>query len=396
MDLLGKEIPQKQSKGKKTVLMLIILSIILLVISVVAIFLLQSNKTKTLKLNVNGKDAAIQQNMFISNNETTYISLQSVANLVGYDYIKGGYLDTEENKNKAYIENINDVIEYEANSNKIQKIDRTFSTEGKNYNLKHKIIINNDILYIALEDLNIGCNVVYNFSPKDNKIIINTTEVLVEAYNTDFTSKNLKVNNSVNNQKAFLYNMIVVSNETGKMGVVDGNSNSLIGYKYDTMEFNEYLQKFIVSSNGKYGIISKEGRLIIELKYEGIEIISYSPLLYKVKLNGKYGVIEETGKIVTSIEYDKIGFSENSNLTEPVCIIKNINNGNDGIVVCKDNKYGISDMKTGEMVIECEVDKIYTKVSDVEDIYYIEFKNRELELNRYIEYVKSVATNVTN
>lgn len=396
MDLLGQEVQNtKKSKGKKVVLILLILSIVLLVISVLAIFLLGSNETKELGLNVNGKDIAIQQNMFVSNNEITYISIQSVANLVGYDYIKGGYLDTEENEDKAYIENINNVIEYEADSNKIQKIDRGSNADSKDYILKHNIIINNDILYIALEDLNVGCNIVYSFSNEYNKILLNTTEVLVDTYNTNFSINNLKVSDSINNQKALLYNMIVVSNETGKMGVVDANANSLIGYKYDSMEFNEYLQKFIVSSDGKYGIISKKGRLIIELKYEDIEIINYSPLLFKVKLNGKYGVIDDTGRIVTSIEYDKIGFSEKSNITQPVSIIKKLDGNNDAIVVCKDNKYGIVDLKTNEMIIECQVDKIYSKNSDKETKYYIEIQNNEIELDRYIQYVNTT-TVVTN
>ena len=56
--------------------------------------------------------------------------------------------------------------------------------------------------------------------------------------------------------------MMVVSNETGKMGVLDLNGNSIIGYKYSGMQFDEYSQRYIVSNDNKYGIITpyfKEG-----------------------------------------------------------------------------------------------------------------------------------------
>ncbi|MBQ3145187.1 MAG: WG repeat-containing protein [Clostridia bacterium] len=400
MDLLSQQNQQKQkSKGQKIVLLLLIVSIILLIISMVAIFLLQSNKTKTLGLNVNGNDYLIQENMLISGkNAKTYISIESVATLSGYDYIEGGYLENKEDAKKCYIENINQVIEYEANNKRIRKIIQGSKIEDEYYDLKNEILFSNNIFYIALEDLNIGCNVVYEFSEEEYKIKINTTENLIEKYNEDknFTEKGLNVDKNFKNQRALTYNMIVVSNSAGKMGVVDTKTNSIIGYKYTTMEFNECSQKFIVSSDNKYGVISKEGRLIIELKYQEVEIINYYPLLYKVRLNNKYGILNEEGKIIVNLEYDKIGFDESSSLTEAVYIIKDINNKQNGIVVCKNNKYGIAELETGKIILNCEVDKIYSKNTDSEDNkYYIELKGTEIELDRYIEYVNTT-TVVTN
>ena len=115
--------------------------------------------------------------------------------------------------------------------------------------------------------------------------------------------------------------MFVVSNESGKLGVVDKDANIIIGHKYQTMQFDEYSQNFIVSNENNYGVISKNGEnTILELKYQDIRIINYSPLLYEVKLNNKMGVLDETGKAIANIVYDRIGTSESNSLL----IIENI------------------------------------------------------------------------
>lgn len=398
MDLLGQENSKEQkSQGKKIVLTLLIIASILLIVILIAMFTLQGNKEKTLGLKINGKDTKISENMLISDESgNTYISIEELAQLIGYDYIKGGYLEYNVDENKGYIETINQVIEYEVNSTKIYKVTPNSVANEEYYNLNNKIIKKNDTLYIALEDLNVGCNVVYMFSEQEYKIIINTTENLISEYQEKLTEQKLKINNNFNNQRALPYNMMVVSNESEKIGVIDFNQNSLIGYKYSTMQFDECSQNFIVSNENKYGVISREGKVIIETKYENVRIINYSPLLYEVKINNKYGVLDETGKLIINIEYDKIGFNEQSNLTEPVIIIKKLENNQNGIVVCKNNKYGIINLETKRVIIECETSKIYAKPSNSkEKEYYVQLEDTEIELNRYIEYINTT-TVVTN
>ena len=108
MDLLGQETvkPQK-SKGKKIVLILLAISIVLLIISLVLIYTLKSSVSKKLSLSVNDKESQISQTLLIQD-ETgkRYISMKEVAGLVAYDYFEGGYLESEENGNKAYIDTI--------------------------------------------------------------------------------------------------------------------------------------------------------------------------------------------------------------------------------------------------------------------------------------------------
>lgn len=304
--------------------------------------------------------------------------------------LKVGYLEYEENENKSYIDTTKQIIEYEVGSKEIHKITPESELEEECYEIKHNIIKKNDKIYIALEDLNVGCNLVYQFSEEKNQMYINTTETLIKQYQESLIAEEIELDTNYNNQKSMLYNMMVVTNSAKKMGVLTLDKTSVIGYKYSTMEFDEYSQRYIVSNEGKYGVISKEGKEIVETKYESIRIISYEPLLYEVKLNNKYGVLTKTGKVSINIEYDKIGFSENSNLTEPALIIENLKNKQTGIVVGKNNKYGIVNLQTGKTIVECELDKIYLK----EDVYYIELNKVEVTLNDYIDYINT--TIVTN
>ena len=392
MDLLGNE-PQKQQKtnGQKIVLMLLITLIILSILVLILIFALKGNKTKTLALVIDNNNVPITQSMLISNeNGVNYISLKEISSFIGYNYLRGGYGEYEEKKTKCYLENENQIIGFETNSNKIYKTIQNSKTDYEYYNLKNKIIQSNDILYIALEDLIVGCNVSYKFSEEEYKIIVDTPENLAKKYETDFEGKGLKIDDDVTNKKAIPYNMYVVSNENGKLGVVDATTNTIIGQKYSTINYDEFSQRFVVSNNNKYGIISKEGKIIVELKYEDIHIINYSPLIYEVELNKKVGVIDEKGNIIVNIEFDKLGCYENTSLREPVLIIKDLNESKEYLVVCNEGKYGLVDMKTGETILSCETEKIYGKKDKSGKIqYYVQQQQTEIELNKYIEYINT-------
>ncbi|MBQ2916784.1 MAG: WG repeat-containing protein [Clostridia bacterium] len=398
MDLLGQE-PQKRQKtnGQKIVLMLLITSIILSIFVLVMIFALQGNKTNALGLLIDEKPIQITENMLISDeNGVNYISLKQLSTLIGYNYLRGGYEEYAEDNTKCYLESQNQIIGFEENSNEIYKTTQNSETDYEYYNLNNKIIQSNGVLYIALEDLAVGCNVVYTFSAENNKILIYTTGHLSQNYIKTFAENGLTVNNDAKNDKAIIYNMVVAANTSGKLGVLDTTLNTIIGHKYTTMQFDEFSQNFIVSNENKYGIISKDGNIIAELKYENIHIINYSPLLYEVKLNNKVGLLDKNGKLIVNIAYDKIGFSESTNLTEPTLIIENLSNNQDAIVVCNAGKYGLVNLTTSKTILNCDLEKIYSRTDDLgKKQYYVQLQNTEVSLARYIEYINTT-TVVTN
>lgn len=394
MDLLNNNMNKKEeNKAKKLILLLICILIIILLIIIIMMTTLKSKKIEKQTFMIDDNAIEIKEEMIIINENKQYVSLSILASNLGYNYLRGGYSEYEENTNECYLENNKQIIGFKANSNTIYKTTSTSTKDYQYYELNNKIIKNNEILYIALEDLNTACNVMCIIDGK--KINIYTADKLINLNIETFAKKDLTISQNEENKKAIAYNMIVVTNQNSKMGVVNLKGNVIIGNKYTTIEFNEKEQNFIVSNAERYGIISKDGNVVIELKYEGLKVINYQPMLYQIKLNNKYGILNDKGKIIVNPIYDKIGYTERTSTREPALIIKDID-GKNGIVVCSNNKYGIIDIENGATIMPCTVDKIYFKIDDErKKHYYVELQNTEIDIQKYIDYINT-STVVTN
>ena len=347
---------------------------------------------------VNGKEKTKQENLIIADESgNKYISLEKGAELIGHKYFNGEYGKNEEDKSKCYLQNENEAIGFQLDSEKIYKVDLNKDLGQKEMLLNSKVTKSSEgSLYVTLEDFSKALNVVFKISEDGKQIEIQTCDHLAELKKQDIEKDNKykSIDSEYENLKAIYYGMIIVSDGTN-LGVVDSNLKTIIGTKYKTLLFNEYTQCFIGQSNNKYGVLSKEGKVNIEFKYDDISIINYSPLLYKAKQNNKYGVLDANGNAVVNIEYDAIGYDA-SGENGSVLIISNINDDEDGIVVQKDGEYGVVNIKTGEVILKCELEKIYTKTSeDNKTTYYIQIKGYEYQLEEYIKYIETT-TVVTN
>lgn len=402
MDILQQELNKNKktvtkSKSKKIVLMLIIICIVLLILSIAGmIFIKPKPVQKQLSLVLNGVNTEITSDLLVAQNNNTYISLDGISKSFDYNYTRGGYLEYTEDEAKCYIERKNQIIGFEEDTNRIFKTTKNSTTDYKYFKLKNKIIKNNNLLYIALEDLNTGLNIVYNYSEKDNLISINSFEYIIELYKDKFEEAGIKVSTSnFNNMQAIAYGMFVVTGENNKMGIVDLELKTLVGNRYDEIEFDEFTQNFIVSDDGKYGIINNKGNIITDLQYQELKIINYEPLLYMAKKEQKYGLLNKDGNIAINLEYSGIG--NNRSGEDNVLIIKNINNtNNDGLVVNKNGKYGIIDLEKGDVIIDFELDAIYYKEDNNKITYYVQINNAEVTLEEYINYVNTTVVNLSN
>lgn len=399
--LLDQEVKKEEPKGKKLVLLLLILSTVLLILVIVAMMVLGGNKTKPLTLSVNGTAMSIEDNLLITNESgVNYISLPQIAKFqLGYEYIRGGYLEYTESETKGYLESANQIIQFEAENNVIYKTEPNTSVDYEEFKLQNNIIQSNNTLYIALDDLAVGLNIVYTYSEQENKISLNTADNLIKSYQASITEdSNIKsISDEFNNEKAICYNMLIVSNENEKWGVVNTDFSSIITNKYSTLEFVEPAGVFIASDDGKYGIISKEPNVkpILDLNYEEVKVINNSPLCYEVKRGGKSAVINEDGKVIINDTFDSIGCDFKSSTQESTLVIKGFGKEKlNLLVVCKQGKYGLVNLSNGETVINCSVDKIYAKNENGEKKYYIELQEKEFTLDAYIESVNTTTVNV--
>ena len=173
--------------------------------------------------------------------------------------------------------------------------------------------------------------------------------------------------------------------------------------EYKIEEISEY-NYFVIKENNKYGVIDKEGNIIIEPNYDNIKIpnpnkaifccyeeekikilndkaeeiftqyesveplrlksvlsdLMYEKSVLKYKENGKYGIIDFQGKKITKAIYDEI---DTLQYKEGELIVK------------KDNKYGIINIKGTTLVKtnydKIEADKYYSKDNGYKDSGYI-------------------------
>lgn len=411
MDLLGQEYnkPKPESKGKKVVRNLLIVSVILLVILIALIFFLKTNQPQKETLYVDNESKTLIQGLIIDDTNTgkQYVSLKDVASLIGYEYQNGEYLQYEEDKTKCYLESNNQIVGFELGENKIYKTEPNSDIEFAYYQIKNPIIQSNEKLYIALEDFNTTCNVMITYSAEKKQTAIYTTQYLAETYEKQLLEQGTykSVNKSFDNQKAIIYDILIVAKSEEKesdikYGVITTKGQQIITPKYKEITYNEYTGNFIVvASNGKYGVISKDGQeVIVEVKYDSVRIINYDPLLYEVKLNNKYGIINEKGNIIANTEYDKLGYAgDKTKEQNGVLIIKDVFENKDGIVVCKNNKYGILNLENGREItpVDSEITKIYSRTDNTgNEEYYVELSNQEVILSRYVEYVNTISVNI--
>ncbi|MBR1654249.1 MAG: WG repeat-containing protein [Clostridia bacterium] len=234
-------------------------------------------------------------------------------------------------------------------------------------------------------------------------------------------------------------------NKKSKISTV--TTSAIIDPKYTDIKYVEKYNQLIVESNGKKGIIQlydNNGEIdketIVSLQYEDIKPISQNLFLISQadststsssEKNEKYGILDTSNNsedIILPIEYDQIGidistFPNNGLNNEYViydtlipvrkgelwgfvnlkgkiivkleysdfgCVGKNTNNNVllvpdiEGIVVKKDNKYGIIS-KTNRTLIKTELTRVYKSVVDNTMQYTMVYGGKEYNIVDYIK-----------
>lgn len=404
MDILQQELNKnnnnnkKDNKSKKMVFNLILICSVLLILAIVGIVLIKPQpKPKELSLYIDGEQISINDSTLIDSNGIKYISLDHISKLVGYNYVRGGYLEYSESSKKCYLEGRDQIIGFEEGSKRVFKTTQNSTTDYNYFTLKNEIVQNNSILYIAVEDLNVGLNVVYSFNEENNRISVNTYDYIIANSNEAFTNKSLKLETSnFKNKQAISYGLYVVSGDNRKLGIVDEKLNILVDSKYSTIEFVETSdtnQIFIVSDDNRYGIITKTGKQITGLEFDSIEIINYTPLYFKVRRNNRYGVIDKNGAEITAIDYDQIGINGYDKESR-VLIIEDVIDKQNAIVVQNNGRYGLVNIKSQKEILPCLADKIFYKEVEGKKEYYAQSNNEEYTLQDFINRSRAEVINL--
>ncbi len=362
MDLINnaKKVDNKDEKIKKMLKVAIIILVLLSIFIIASIGFLYKQEKEKLKINVDKVDKAnVMKDLFVFEGDKIYIPIKRFAKMVGYEVYDGEYKQNYyEDKTKCYIKNNNEVTSFILGSNQIYKklLIQDENSDYEYFELEEPVKELNGELYTTVEGISRGCNIVFNYSKERNQIDIYTLDKLVQEYSNSNTFKNISAiggeNADFNNQKALLYNMIVVMNAEKKYGVYDLKGQTRIGMKYKNLKFVESSKVFIVETDdNKFGIISYDAIPIITPEYDNIKQISND--LYLVTTNKKMGIINKKGEIVVYPEYDQIGVDglKYTNIENQYLILNNY------IPVMQDKKWGIYNTE-GKMILPLEYEQI--------------------------------------
>lgn len=452
-DYLGANEPQiEEPKSKKIIKVSIIISVILFFIVLGLLLFAYYMNGQTLKFYIDDKKQSMPTNLIITDEQTgeQYISIEEISKLVNYEFYNGGYKQGNEDKTECYVKNDNEIASFALGSEVIYKIvtnkftseddnrrqeqDIEFDVEYEQYNTKGKVKSFNNKLYALADAINIGFNINISYDEQKNTIKIYTLPYLVSQYDEIAKQRGfVGLSTNFNNQKAIMYNMLVVQKDE-VYGVTTLAGENVIGTKYENIEFIENAKEFLVTSDGKVGILTAEGNSKINIIYDQIKVLDTSTGLYLVSSNGKEGVLSKDGKIVIHLEYDKIGlenaidfgvdniknqyllfntlipvkqnerwglFDKTGKIVVDVRYTdlgyrsdetgdKSINNtllipsdvGLECIVLCRDGKYGIVDLE-GKMIVPVVFEKIYSITNAGEETYYMELDGQIFELKQY-------------
>ena len=220
------------------------------------------------------------------------------------------------------------------------------------------------------------------------------------------------------NVKEFFVNAIN-SNDEETVGIIDINGKIIVSPKnYSSIQvLSDNLGLYLVYKDEKYGVLNRQGDIIIHCEYDSIGIpdellkkfnfsIDKSKyLLFDntiiVKKDDKYGIFDTEGNQkfptafvglgyttetdsssagnsddILTIEIDNLKFTDGSTKNIKGIIVQQLLN--DTI------KYGVYETECKKLILPCVYDRIYSKTSGGKTDYYIEIQDETNKLDEQI------------
>ena len=220
------------------------------------------------------------------------------------------------NKNEVIIYEGNEIFHFDYRDNELV-YENIINKEDNS--VDYKIVENEEQFYILNKKTNKKSESFSDYIEikKNNKVIyliIKTNEEF-SIYNVS-NDKYVKLSREIidffdiydpyNNLKSDKY--IIAINENGKFGVIDYEGKVIIDFKYDNI--NLIGENFLARKEGKAGVLDKNQKTIIDFKYS--MLFEYGKNYLSI-LNGKYGVIDSNGKELLEHKYD-FGLVENGHI----------------------------------------------------------------------------------
>ena len=452
---------QRDEQKKRVVLISIVLCAILVALLLILIIFIRYQDSLQLKFYIDGTQKPISSSLFVTEDGVKYVNIREFSEFLQYQYTKGEYLKYNEDENSCYISNGIEVVAMTADEENLVKYiqvepnSKLLSAEGpfgmqiqvksengrfNTFTLENPVKSINNQLYLPFDSLTDVFNVQVNTSTKNRIKIITLPNLFQSIIKIAGQLNYTNVSGIYENIRAIPYNLAVVGNNE-LYGVIDLSSGKeVLSMKYENLEFVQNSQEFFMSAGGTVGLLDKEGNTIIKpMDYDEIFVLDELKQLYQVKKDGKYGVLNRNGDIIVHVDYDRIGLKNiekygnniedvrNTNLLYDECVVVYIDSkygmfdtsgkellntsysdfgyvvnskdvkgedsvllippeiGIKGLVVCYNGLYGIYDVNVKNLIVPCACTRIYSITKVGETNYYMEFNGEQMELRNYLE-----------
>lgn len=432
MELFDEEIlkPKKRKKIKSTTIIAIVIAI-LIILCVIVIATIVYLRNTILTVTLDNVDASDLESIFIiEENNKIYIPIRKMGEYLKYNTYNGDYITRSEDTDKCYIENEEELVSFELNSNILTKV-----VDGQSQQIKinEPITQINGELCINSDGAQDAFNIVFEYNTEKNNINIQTLTYLYMSWSNYAKSKGYTPieEETFENKTAILDNMIIVKNSNENYGVINTSGEIILETKYDDIKYLRKTSDFLVSSNGKKGIISEDKTTKISLIYDNIqEVTNNNDIFYIIQSSNLYGVLDVNGDIVIHPEYaqigidvsayDKNGVTNGYILFNKIIPVKNNNKwaifdieGNKitdfiydalgcsnskvpntyGVLEIKDfnllvvnlnGKYGLITLE-GKDVLQNILDSVYISVTSGNSNYYITYGDQTIQLIEFLQ-----------
>lgn len=435
MNLIEESFQNKEEKKRKKTTKILLVAIILVIIIIISIvaYLMYIQST-VLKLTIDGQANEQLKNMLVFESDgTIYAPIKEIAPYFGYESYNGEYSEKSEQQSKCYVQNENEIANFELGQNKIYKLDLTQKDANYEYvYIKNPVKAINGTLYVSAEGLEEAFNISFDYDIEKNTITIWTMPYLYQYYSSKVLDYGYaELSSEFVNQKSILEDQLIVLKDKDKKqyGVIGIDGTAILEPKYDSITYLPNTGDFLVEDNKKVGIISPAKKTKVQIIYDSIELMDSDSGLYVAKKDDKYGVIDINGNIKIYIENDEIGvdiskFSQN-NIKNKYILAENLipvkkgeywglydKNGNqvtefkydslgyiatnnkdalnllvipdyNVLVACKDKKYTLIN-STGTELFAPVADDIYMTISGGERHYYITVNDQKVDAEEWL------------
>lgn len=449
---------KRNQKTKRIIVILIILLLLLFSVIVVLIAYKANNPTQITAYIDGVKVSGLENILDVTTDENgetqIYFPIREFATYLNnvnpefqYQTFKGDYNPKTEDDGKCYVYRSGyEVVMYSQKSKSIYKLDLQDKEEDyEECVIDNEIFKSNDKLYASIDGIEKGYNteIVYDENKKVLQIytldyFINAHQIaientVVENYGT------LSIGGGYNDSKSIFEGLLIVKASNGKYGIVktENYSSFILEPQYDNISYINDSSVFLVESNKKVGLFTKDGKRKIDMVYDQITSMGQNSKLYVVETNKMQGVVDENGKILVYPEYEQVGIgisnyayngvkngyilldklipirqnglwalydkngkrlSDGFKYLEIGC--SSIKSGNnvyplleipeyDVIVVSDENgEYGFVDTEGNDAILKFLFDSIYIKVSEGKESYIMIFRDQEYDVLEYISKVK--------